>query len=57
VRCVSSIQAQALAIVPNAIAVRLGYSPAPADAGAIAEHITAFSLGGMRGLAAKARKR
>jgi TetR/AcrR family transcriptional regulator, regulator of cefoperazone and chloramphenicol sensitivity len=56
VRCVSSIQAQALAVVPNAIAVRLGYSPQPADAGAIAEHITAFSLGGLRGMAAQARR-
>jgi len=55
-RCVSSIQAQALAVVPNAIAARLGVSAVPADAGAIAEHITAFSLGGLRGFAARARK-
>jgi AcrR family transcriptional regulator len=57
VRCVSSIQAQALAVVPNEVAARLGYSPAPADAGAIADHITAFSLGGMRGLVSRTRKR
>jgi TetR/AcrR family transcriptional regulator, regulator of cefoperazone and chloramphenicol sensitivity len=56
-RCVSSIQAQALAVVPNAIAARLGVSAVPADAAAIAEHITAFSLGGLRGFAARARKR
>jgi TetR/AcrR family transcriptional regulator, regulator of cefoperazone and chloramphenicol sensitivity len=56
-RCVSSIQAQALAVVPNAIGARLGFAPAPADAEAIAEHITAFSLGGLRGLAGRTRKR
>jgi AcrR family transcriptional regulator len=56
-RSVSSIQAQALAVVPNAVAARLGFSPTQADAGAIAEHITAFSLGGLRGLASRARKR
>jgi AcrR family transcriptional regulator len=53
-RCVSSVQAQALAVVPNAIAARLGFAPAPAEADAIAAHITAFSLGGMRGLASRA---
>jgi AcrR family transcriptional regulator len=56
-RCVSSIQAQALAVVPNAIAARLGLAPAQADAEAMAAHITAFSLVGMRGLAFRARKR
>jgi TetR/AcrR family transcriptional regulator, regulator of cefoperazone and chloramphenicol sensitivity len=55
-RSVSSIQAQALAVVPNAIGARLGFAPTPADAEAIAEHVTAFSLGGLRGLASPARR-
>jgi HTH-type transcriptional dual regulator CecR, C-terminal domain len=56
-RCVFSIQAQALSAVPNAIGTRLGFAPGPANAAAIAEHITAFSLGGLRGLASRTRKR
>lgn len=49
-RCVVSIQSQTLAALPNPIAARLGFDPQPADAAAIAEHITRFSLGGLRGL-------
>ena len=49
-RCVMSIQSQAFAAVPNPIAARLGFSPTPKDAEAIAAHITRFSLGGIREL-------
>jgi len=49
-RCVFSIQAQTLAAAPNPIARRLGFDPRPADAAAIAEHITRFSLAGIRSL-------
>lgn len=49
-RCVFSIQSQAFAAVPNPIGRRLGFAPTPKDAEAIAEHITRFSLGGIREL-------
>ncbi len=49
-RGVFSIQAQTLAAAPNPIARRLGFDPRPADAAAIAEHITRFSLAGIRAL-------
>jgi TetR/AcrR family transcriptional regulator, regulator of cefoperazone and chloramphenicol sensitivity len=49
-RSVVSIQAQSLACLPNPIAARLGYTATPADAEAIAGHIAAFSLGGIRAL-------
>jgi TetR/AcrR family transcriptional regulator, regulator of cefoperazone and chloramphenicol sensitivity len=51
-RCVVSIQAQAFAIVPNPVGTRLGFTPTVDDAEAIARHITRFSLGGIRALAA-----
>jgi AcrR family transcriptional regulator len=53
-RCVFSIQAQSLSAVPNPIAARLGFAPAKRDAGAIAGHITQFSLAGLRGMARRA---
>jgi AcrR family transcriptional regulator len=53
-RCIFSVQAQAFATIPNPIGVRLGFAPTPADADAIAEHVTRFSLGGVRALASEA---
>jgi len=50
-RCIFSIQSQAFAVVPGPIARRLGFAPTPADAEALAEHITRFSLGGVRAVA------
>ncbi|HXY38713.1 MAG TPA: CerR family C-terminal domain-containing protein [Vicinamibacteria bacterium] len=50
-RCVFSIQSQSLAVVPNLAAARLGFAPTAGDAEAIADHITRFSLEGIRGLA------
>jgi len=49
-RCVFSIQSQSLAVVPNPAAARLGFAPTPNDAETIADHITRFSLEGIRGL-------
>ncbi len=49
-RCVFSIHSQTLGAMPNPIARRLGFDPRPADAAAIAQHITRFSLAGIRGL-------
>lgn len=50
-RCVFSVQTQALACVPNPIAERLGYAHSSAHGEAIARHIAQFSLAGIRGLA------
>jgi hypothetical protein len=50
-RCIFSVQSQAFATVPNPIGRRLGFAPTPADADVIADHITRFSLGGIRALA------
>jgi AcrR family transcriptional regulator len=54
-RCVFSIQSQAFATVPNPIGARLGFVPTLKDAEAIADHITRFSLGGIRVLAKPGR--
>ncbi len=50
-RCIFSVQSQAFATVPNAIGRRLGFSPTAEDADALADHITRFSLAGIRALA------
>ncbi len=49
-RCVFSIHSQSVAVLPNAIAARLGFAPTPADAAAVADHITRFSVAGIRAL-------
>jgi AcrR family transcriptional regulator len=50
IRCVASIQSQALAYRPNPIAARLGYvfKPTPAAIAEAADHIATFSIGGVR---------
>jgi AcrR family transcriptional regulator len=50
--CIFSVQSQAFATVPNPIGRRLGFAPTPADADRMAAHITRFSLGGIRAVAA-----
>jgi hypothetical protein len=49
-RCVASVQAQAVSYFPNPIAKRLGFvlEPTPAQIGKAAEHIAAFSIAGVR---------
>ena len=49
-RCVASIQAQSLFYMPNPIAARLGAKTAftPEEVEALADHMTAFSLAGIR---------
>ncbi len=49
-QCVGSINAQAIIYMPNPIATRLGYEfkSTPADIDQAAEHIAAFSIGGVR---------
>lgn len=51
-RCVASVQAQALAYFPNAIATRLGFAiqPTKARIDEAAHHIATFSLGGVRAI-------
>ena len=56
-RCVFSIQSQSLAVVANPAAARLGFAPTPSDAEAIADHITRFSLAGIRELARRRLRR
>lgn len=52
-RCVASIQTQAVAYLPNAIAARLGFAlkPTPAQIDEAADHIATFSLAGVRAIA------
>lgn len=49
-QCVGSINAQAIIYMPNPIAARLGYSfkGTAAEVEAVAQHIAAFSIGGVR---------
>jgi TetR/AcrR family transcriptional regulator, regulator of cefoperazone and chloramphenicol sensitivity len=57
-RCVASVQAQAVSYFPNPIAARLGFAfePTPAQIDKAAEHITTFSIAGVRAVA-RPRKR
>jgi AcrR family transcriptional regulator len=52
-RCVASVQAQAVAYFPNPIAVRLGFppEPTPEKIEEAAQHIAAFSIAGVRAVA------
>jgi AcrR family transcriptional regulator len=49
-RCVASVQAQAVSYFPNPIAKRLGFvlDPTAAQIGAAADHIATFSIAGVR---------
>jgi AcrR family transcriptional regulator len=52
-RCVASIQAQAIAYLPNPIAARLGltFTPTPSHIDEVAKHIADFSLAGVHAIA------
>ncbi|MES1255113.1 MAG: CerR family C-terminal domain-containing protein [Acidobacteriota bacterium] len=52
-RCVVSLQSQAVAYLPNAIGTRLGMKSqmTPAEIDAVAGHVAEFSLAGIRALA------
>jgi hypothetical protein len=56
-RCVASVQSQVVAYFPNPIAVRLDMrlDPTPAQIDAAARHIAAFSVAGVRAVAADPR--
>jgi AcrR family transcriptional regulator len=59
-QCVASIQTQVSAYFPHPITARLGFSLAPntpARVAAIADHIAAFSLAGVRAVAKSSRRR
>jgi AcrR family transcriptional regulator len=49
-RCVASVQAQAVSYFPNPIAQRLGFvlDPTPVQIGKVADHIATFSIAGVR---------
>jgi AcrR family transcriptional regulator len=49
-RCVASLQYQVLAYFPNPVSTKLGFrfEPTPARIAEAAEHIAAFSIGGIR---------
>jgi AcrR family transcriptional regulator len=49
-RCVASVQSQAVAYFPNPISQRLGFAidPTPEQIGKAAEHIATFSIAGIR---------
>ena len=56
-RCVASVQAQAVAYFPNPIAAHLGFPfrPTPAQIDKAARHIATFSIAGVRAVAAAPR--
>jgi TetR/AcrR family transcriptional regulator, regulator of cefoperazone and chloramphenicol sensitivity len=58
-RCVASVQAQAVSYFPNPIAARLGFSfePTPANIDDAARHIATFSLAGVKAVGRPARSR
>jgi AcrR family transcriptional regulator len=51
-RCVASVQAQAVSYFPNPIAQRLGFvlDPSAAQIGRVADHIATFSIAGVRAI-------
>jgi AcrR family transcriptional regulator len=51
-RCVASVQSQAVAYFPNPITARMGFeaSPTPARIDAIADHVATFSIAGVRAI-------
>jgi TetR/AcrR family transcriptional regulator, regulator of cefoperazone and chloramphenicol sensitivity len=53
IRCVASVQAQAVAYFPNPIAARMGFAfkPTPAEIDKAARHIAVFSIAGVRAIA------
>ena len=53
-RCVASVQAQAVSYFPNPIARRLGFvlDPTPTQIGQAADHIATFSIAGVRAVGA-----
>jgi AcrR family transcriptional regulator len=55
-RCVASVQAQAVSYFPKPIARRLGFAfePTPAQIDKAAEHIATFSIAGVRAVARRA---
>ena len=57
-RCVASVQAQAVAYSPNPIAARLGFvfEPTPAQVETAARHIATFSIAGVRAIARSRRR-
>jgi hypothetical protein len=57
-RCVASIQAQSVFYMPNPIAARLGVKSAftAEEIDVIADHITEFSLAGIRAASAAQRR-
>jgi AcrR family transcriptional regulator len=56
-RCVASVQAQAVAYFPNPIAARMGFGfkPTPAEIDKVAHHIATFSLAGVRAVGHSAK--
>lgn len=56
-RCVASVQSQAVAYFPNPITARLGFmtKPTPAAIAAAADHVARFSIGGIRAVGGGAR--
>jgi hypothetical protein len=59
VRCAHSIQAQCVALIPNALAARLypDFKMTPAALGALADHIAGFSLAGIHAMRRPPRRR
>jgi TetR/AcrR family transcriptional regulator, regulator of cefoperazone and chloramphenicol sensitivity len=56
-RCVASVQAQAVAYFPNPIATRLGFvfKATPAEIDRAAEHVATFSLAGVKAIGRSVR--
>jgi TetR/AcrR family transcriptional regulator, regulator of cefoperazone and chloramphenicol sensitivity len=56
-RCVASVQAQAVAYFPNPIATRMGFNfkPTPAEIDRAAHHVATFSIAGVRAVGRSAK--